>query len=228
MIEYRLQRFAEWCVQAFAWGWYWRFDLSFLATTHVGAVQNGNAEVQRWSKPIYDAFLAGAWMLHWTEDTLFWVSKPHVHVEMVPTGRRLHNAEGAAVESDVEPLYFWHGVLVPSFVVIRPDLITVEHITKEENAEVRRIMLDRFGTERFIRESGAKPVDTSDHGTLYRTEMPNDEPLVMVKVTNSTAEPDGSFKDYWLRVPPQMTRARDAVAWTFGVDPKKYELAVQT
>ena len=62
---------------------------------------------------------------------------------------------------------------------------------------------------------------------LQRANLP--EPVVMVEVLNSTPEPDGSFKDYWLRVPPTMETARQAVAWTFGLaDASDYELAVQT
>jgi len=40
-------------------------------------------------------------------------------------------------------------------------------------------------------------------GELYFAEVPGDEPLVMVKVMNSTLEPDGSPKPYFLRVHPQ-------------------------
>ena len=32
---------------------------------------------------------------------------------------------------------------------------------------------------------------------------------------NSTPEPDGTRRTYFLRVPPQMRTAREAVAWTF-------------
>jgi hypothetical protein len=51
---------------------------------------------------------------------------------------------------------------------------------------------------------------------LFRKELAGDEPLVMVKVVNATPEADGSFKDYFLRVPPTVQTAREAVAWTFG------------
>lgn len=52
--------------------------------------------------------------------------------------------------------------------------------------------------------------------------------LVMVKVVNSTPEPDGQFKDYFLRVPPQMRRAKEAVAWTFNKTETKYQPAMET
>jgi hypothetical protein len=142
---------------------------------------------------------------------------------------RLHRDSGPAIVwPDGWGLHVVHGVRVTKQIVDAPETLTPEQITSEPNAEVRRIMLERFGTERYIRESGAKVIDSSDYGTLYRAELGDDEPLVMVCVTNSSPEPDGAFKDYWLRVPPTIERARDAVAWTFGIDPKRYELAVQT
>lgn len=88
--------------------------------------------------------------------------------------------------------------------------------------------LDRFGPARFLIESGAKEIHRDDYGILYRTPMPGDEPLVMIKVVNSTPEPDGSFKDYFLRVPPDIERARQAVAWTFDKPEHEYALEVET
>ncbi|MCC7529097.1 MAG: hypothetical protein IT342_11270 [Candidatus Melainabacteria bacterium] len=40
----------------------------------------------------------------------------------------------------------------------------------------------------------------------------------MVRVKNATMEPDGSYKTYFLRVPPYVATAREAVAWTFSFD----------
>ena len=44
----------------------------------------------------------------------------------------------------------------------------------------------------------------------------------MVEVINSTPEPDGSRKTYWLRVPPTTQTAREGVAWTFGMGASEY------
>jgi hypothetical protein len=49
-----------------------------------------------------------------------------------------------------------------------------------------------------------------------------EEPLVMVELMNSTPEPEGYHKTYFLRVPPTMTDVREAVAWTFGKEPDTY------
>ena len=35
-------------------------------------------------------------------------------------------------------------------------------------------------------------------------------------------EPDGSFKDYFIRVPPTIRTAHAAVAWSFGMTAEQY------
>ena len=213
-----------------------------MTTTYLGAVQLKNDAVQKWTRPVYDAYLAGAWFTYWTDDTLYWVAKPAVHIEMSNGQRRLHCESGAAVESDVELLYFWHGVLVPAHVVVEPHTITVREIETEDNAEVRRVMIERYGAARYIVDSGAELIHKDDWGELYRKVRPDDSDLVMVKVVNSTPEPDGSFRDYWLRCnpelrpmlgggglgEPQAMTARAAVAASFGKRAEEYRPEYQT
>ena len=40
----------------------------------------------------------------------------------------------------------------------------------------------------------------------------------VVEVVNATPEPDGSYRHYFLQVPPGVRTAREAVAWTFGFE----------
>ena len=142
---------------------------------------------------------------------------------------RLHCAEGPAVAwPDGWGLWYWHGVRVTRQIIEAPETLTVDQIEAEPNAEVRRVMVERFGAERYILESGAQLVHSDECGALYRREFADDEALVMVHVVNSTPEPDGSSRKYMLRVPPTMTMAREAVAWTFGLKPEEYEPAVET
>ncbi len=98
----------------------------------------------------------------------------------------------------------------------------------EENAEVRRVMLERMGHERFMADLGAEPLHRDACGELFRVDLENDEPLVLVRVVNSTPEPDGKRKKYVLRVPPHIQTAREAVAWTFGVPPEMYAPIAET
>ena len=141
----------------------------------------------------------------------------------------MHNDTGPSIRyRDGWSLYHVHGVKVPADVVERPQDLTLERVRDEANAEVRRVMLSRYGEARYLRDLGAKAIHRDSTGELYRAEIADDEPIVMVKVRNSTPEPDGSVKDYWLRVPPQIQRARDAVAWTFGIKAREYAPEVET
>mgnify|MGYP001576923680 FL=1 len=125
-------------------------------------------------------------------------------------------------------LYYWHGVRVNKLIIEHPEQVTVKMIEEESNTEVRRVMIEKYGQEKYLLDSKATEIHRDDWGILYKKEMPNDEPLVMIKVVNSTPEPDGYFKDYFLRVPPTIKRAREAVAWTFGKNEKDYILEKQT
>ena len=208
-----------------------------------------------------EAFCAGAWSLYWTDDTLYWIAKPTVAVEKVPNGRRLHNDNGPALTCDVENLYFVHGVMVPEKVVMAPKTLTIAEIEAEANSEVRRIMIERYGQDHYLMESNAKEIHRDDSGVLYRKEIAGDEALVMVKLLNSTPEPDGSltrdeallqfrpdtavcesgrmislaqasaasrFKTYFQRVPPDVQRAKQAVAWMNHKPESDYAPAFQS
>jgi len=74
-----------------------------------------------------------------------------------------------------------------------------------------------------------KRVDHDERfGSLWRRAAKGDEAIVLLEVVNSTREPDGSFKHYWLRVPPYMRTAHQASAWTFDIKPAKYAPLIET
>lgn len=216
-----LHRFAAWCIQSNGWRW-WRWELSLLASTHIGAVQLGYPRVDAWAEPLYSAFLSGAWLLHWTDDTLFWAAKPVVRTDDV---RRLHCGSYAALESDVENVYFWHGVIVPAFVVLRPDWITPAMILQERNAEVRRVMIERFGQDRFICEAGARVLDRGHDGELIAIDLPDDPDgrIVALKLRCPS-----THAVYIIRVPPDQRDYLEAKAWTFGLEKSEYRLAAES
>ena len=168
---------------------------------------------------------AGWWIPY---QGICWISDRH-HVLNLDDRGRLHCETGPAVAyRDGLAIYAIHGTRVPPAVVEHPYTIQVSDIDAERNAEVRRVMVDRYGPDRYIRDSGATLVHQDDFGSLYLKSQPGDEDLCMVKVVNSTAEPDGSFKDYWLRVPPTMQTAKGAIAWTFGLKEADYTPTLQT
>jgi hypothetical protein len=111
----------------------------------------------------------------------------------------------------------------------RPDeLFTLEEIQREPNVEVRRLMIELYGFGRFIAGTNAELLQHDSFGELYRTRQPDDEDLIVVKVINSTAEPDGTFREYFLRVPPEIRSARAGIAWSFGLEEWEYKPQIET
>ncbi|MEE1940714.1 hypothetical protein V1L54_15095 [Streptomyces sp. TRM 70361] len=142
---------------------------------------------------------------------------------------RLDRGDGPAlVFPDGFALHAWKGMPVPADFLASLDAITPERIRAEENAELRRVMLEHYGYDRYLAESGARPVHRDSTGVLWRIDLADDEPVLTVEVVNSTPEPDGSRRTYWLRVPPSVRTAREGVAWTFGLEADGYEPVVQT
>jgi hypothetical protein len=121
----------------------------------------------------------------------------------------------------------WHGVAIDERIAFRPETITLNEVLTEENAERRRVLLERYGLERFMLEAHAEVAD-EDHDPggvrkLLRVPMPGDEDLVCVLVRCPS-----TGGRYLLRVPPTMATCRQAVAWTAGFDnPSLYRPLVE-
>ncbi|WP_374214431.1 DUF6745 domain-containing protein [Streptomyces sp. Je 1-79] len=168
---------------------------------------------------------AGWW---WPYEKVAVVCERPVELHRDEAGR-LDRGDGPALAfRDGFALYAWRGMAVEEEFLAGLGGLTPERIRAEENAELRRVMLEYYGYERYLDESGARPVDRDETGVLWRIELADDEDVVMVEVVNATPEPDGTFRTYWLRVPPGTATAREGVAWTFGFDAAAYEPVVQT
>jgi Domain of unknown function (DUF6745) len=122
----------------------------------------------------------------------------------------------------------WRGVPVDERIAFRPETLSHDEVLAEGNAERRRVMLERYGLDRFMADAGADILDEDrDAGgprRLLRLKLDGDEELVCVTVVcPSTA------RQFVLRVPPAMRTCRQAIAWTAGFDdPGRYNPAVET
>ena len=132
----------------------------------------------------------------------------------VDAQNRPHCADGPSHQwMDGWKLYHAHGVRLPEWIVERPELISVQRIESESNAEIRRVMMERYGYARYMRDCGARIVDQVDDthellglrgSRLLLKELPDEpEPIVYIDMVNSSPEPDGSFKRYLERVDPK-------------------------
>lgn len=140
-----------------------------------------------------------------------------------------HCATAAAlITRDGHKLYALNGVWVPDLCILEPARMTLKEIEMQPGVDTRARMIDAYGLERYLRETGAILWDKSSFGELYWKSQHAQSPLLAVRVTNSTPEPDGTFKHYMLRVPPHVQTAREAVAWTFGLQEEEYQPQMET
>ena len=161
-------------------------------------------------------------------DQVCFISEPPQSIQLNDENDA-HNENGPAVVlRDGQELFSLYGIAAPEEIIRNPGMLDANYIRDTENIEVRRVLLRHYGEAKYLNELGATEYQSDQSGTLYRLEMTDDEPLVMVKVINSTAEPDGSFKSYFIRVPPNIETAREAVAWTFGLQASQYEPEIET
>ncbi len=58
-------------------------------------------------------------------------------------------------------------------------------------------------------------IHSDEYGTLYRMPSPLG-PIRIVKVSDNTGT-------YWLKVPPETTKAKDGVAWTYNKKPDDFQ-----
>ncbi|MFF4983883.1 DUF6745 domain-containing protein [Streptomyces sp. NPDC001046] len=192
-------------------------DAPWLAAlTGRGPALDGLAEVARH---------AGWW---WPYEEAVVICERPVELHRDEAGRLDRDDGPALAFPDGFALYAWRGMPVPrDFLTALADL-TPDRVRAEENAELRRVMLEFYGYDRYLADSGAEPVHRDETGVLWRIALDDDEDVTMVEVVNSTAEPDGTFNTYWLRVPPTTRTARQGVAWTFGVTEQEYAPLRQT
>ena len=203
--------------QFWSGGYWW----SAAFTSFFREICNLELDVNLWNQGIaYEETVESACWWYPHADFLMVCERPTaIHRELtnpdVTRGwgsHRLHCDDGPAVAfRDGWGVYAIHGVQVPAYVVLEPEKITWQAIDAETNAEVRRVMIDRYGPERYVVDSGASvvaalpenhPMQGLRSARLLVKSVPNDEPIVYVDLLNSTPEPDGSVKRYMLRVDP--------------------------
>lgn len=169
-----------------------------------------------------------------TKDNLTLMLSEHPVFISYDDRNRLSNDNRRAFEySDGFGACCCDGMAFPDNIVLDSEnAITVEMIDKETNIETRRIYMRLYGIANYIQNSKAEIIDKSTPliGILYKKPSPirGEEDVVVVELTNSTAEPDGTFKKYFLRVPPDTKTAKAAVAWSFNMEEKDYAPAIES
>lgn len=132
-------------------------------------------------------------------------------VELHWEGDRLHNEAGPAIKyADGWGLYVIHGVTVDEQIVMKPETQKLEQITKETNAEIKRIRIERFGWQRYIEEMKATVVNERTNEieqTMEALFLLSDNIAVLICHCPSTG------KVFAMEVPPETKTCEEAQNW---------------
>lgn len=178
---------------------------------------------------------AGVWAFRVNEDgRVDAVPEPTVTLNLADEP---HSDGAPAVEwPDAQQVWAYNGQIVPRAWILEPERITRERFERTNSLPMTEVMLDIYGVERYVQESG-ETMTEDDVGKLWHADHPWQSSaswgampvnLRVVEVLNSTPEPDGSIRTYWLRVPGTTRRPREGVAWTFALREHDYMPSVET
>jgi hypothetical protein len=138
----------------------------------------------------------------------------------------LHNEHGPALlYPDGWGVYAYHGTWIPGHAIENPEQVSLDDILSQPGQDAQKWLIERFGQTRYWLARGAFIIKEDEFGALFA--LPGAGSL-MLRVVNSTAEPDGTFKEYFLNVPPHTRTGREAVAWTFGLESHDYHPNAET
>lgn len=222
-----------------AWPWHWGaqegYWIGFYSFCETFPMEKPyDPEMSRRLKLHAQYARAAGWC--WAYEGLAIISDRPAEIHMVENPRRpgtlhLHNPEGPAVRyRDGWTVYAVDGVRVPAHVVEHPELLTVEAVLGEQNAEVARVMRQQMG-DRFFEQmqARARPIHKDTDGAgQYRELVEVDWPLA--DSTDNVARwmrvsCPSTGRVYYLGVPPRVKTCPEAAAWIAGFDKAPRELA---
>lgn len=130
--------------------------------------------------------------------------------------KRLHCENGPAIlYRDGFSVYAWHGVRIPAEWIENKKALTAKIAMTWENIEQRRAACEILGWAKILEELDATVIDEDNDpeiGTLLEVELPDIGRERFLKVQC------GTKRVFALPVPPTMTTAMEAQAWTYGLE----------
>jgi hypothetical protein len=121
----------------------------------------------------------------------------------------------------------WRGVQVNDKIAFASQSITGQDILNMENVELRRVLIERLGYERFLQQVGGlvsdRDRDAGGERQLVYIPFEDDEAFMVLKVNCPS-----TGHTHILRVPPYMQNCHQAAAWIAGFDnPDEYHPAIE-
>ena len=193
---------------------YGAHDAGWLAFYRFFRDECGLSEKTARLEGLWELCQSAGWAL--PHEHICWVSERHSVLRRNDSGR-LHCEDGPALAyPDGWELWVVHGVAVDEQIVMRPETQTLEQIEADDNAESKRVRIERFGWPRYLRESGASVV-----AGRHNERDAQDEQLYVLRDGGKRfvcVDPSTGRK-YALGVPKEITSCEQAQLWmSHGLD----------
>lgn len=113
--------------------------------------------------------------------------------------KKTHNEYGPALIFDNKNVEYWLcGQKVTETTVMNPDSLTPKDVFNETSNEIKKVMLTRYGINRFLNETRANLIDTTEYGKLWQIYI-HEQPIGFIEIKPNSK----NFNEtYWLFVPP--------------------------
>jgi hypothetical protein len=135
--------------------------------------------------------------------------------------QRLHAEGEPAIQfADGFSVYAHHGLRLPErYGSLPPHQWQSKWLLEEDNAELRRVLIQEIGYGRICQDLQATELDSWQEYTFLKIDNADVEPIYLLKMTC----PSTGFI-HALRVPPDVKSARQAIRWVnWGIDPEEFQ-----
>jgi hypothetical protein len=203
------------------YGWYpSAFEASFVAIIdYCYSVLECDRDDKKWSA-LQSLVLDCGWVFPF-ENICFVCDRP-TKLSFDEENRLHAEGEAALQFADGYRIYSYHGVTLPEkYGAIHPHNWRASWLLEEENAELKRVLIQGISYGRICQELDAIELDSWREYTLLLIDDDVDvEPIYLLKMTCPST---GHI--HALRIPPYITTAREAIAWTnWDIDPEEFSI----
>ena len=140
---------------------------------------------------------------------------------------RLHHPNRHAIEyRDGWGMCMWHGTRVPDKWIFESEKhLNAKICLTHPNIEQRRAASEIYGWHRVLNEVPNRVIDTDSNpqiGELLSVDLPDVGEHMFLRVQCGTG------RTFALPVPPDIRTAREANAWTYGLEAEEYSPEIRT
>ena len=156
-------------------------------------------------------------------ENICFVSERAVNLKL-DEAERLHCETGPAMSyRDGFGIYAWHGTIYDeAWAKTKP---TAQRALTHPSTELRRVACEMLGWDKILSTLNAVTIDKDidpEIGELVKVVIPDNGDGYFLRVRCGTG------RTFALPVPPEMKTARQANAWTWGLEPDQYRPEVRT